>query len=152
MVSRLLDAADQLANEGAKSSAFKRRAVSTAYYAVFHALAKLCAESLLPAADGKSEEYSRIYRALEHRSLKPAFEKEPLKDREALRKIGELVVSLYSERQLADYAPPLQKRYSQREAKNLVDQARQAVAEINSLGKNDRRILATHLLFRARQS
>jgi len=150
MISRLLDAADQLADRGAKSTAFKRRAVSTAYYAVFHALAKLCAETFLASTDGKSDEYSRVYRALEHGSLKIAFAKEPLKDRE-IRKIGELVVSLQSERQLADYAPPSRKRYSQREAKNLVDQARRAVAEIDNLDAQDRCTLATCLLFRVRQ-
>lgn len=151
LVSRLLDAADKLVKEGRSSSAYKRRAVSTAYYAVFHALAKLCAETLLPSPDRKSEEYSRVYRALEHGSLKTAFAKKPLSDREPLRKIGELVVGLQSERQDADYAPPLKKRYSQREAKNLVDRARQAVKEINSLGAEDCRTLATCLLFRTRQ-
>jgi uncharacterized protein (UPF0332 family) len=152
MVSRLLDAADKLMAEGATSSAFKRRAVSTAYYAVFHALAKSCADSLLPGINRSMDEYSRIYRALEHGSLKSAFAKDPLKDRESLRKIGDLVIRLQSERFKADYFPPIRNVFSRREAQQLIEQARQAVAAINSLDVNDRRTLATCLLFRARQS
>src|SRR5712691_2344642 len=151
MVSRLLDAADKLLEEGPRSSAFKRRAVSTAYYAVFHALAKACADSLLPSRDRNSEEYSRVYRALEHGSLKGAFAKGPLQDRENLRKIGDLVVLLQSERHRADYLPPIKNGFSGREAKKLVDQARQAVAEINSLDLADCLTLAACLLFRSRQ-
>lgn len=149
-VSRLLNAADKLVEEGARSSAFKRRAVSTAYYAVFHALAKLCADSLMPSVDPGSDEYARIYRALDHGPLKSAFAKGPLKDRDSLRKIGDLVIRLQSERHLADYCPPHERRLSRREAQKLVDLARQAVDAINSLGLPDRHTLATCLLFRSR--
>jgi hypothetical protein len=48
MVSRLLDAAELLLAHGGRSGAFRRRAVSTAYYAVFHSLAKSSAGALLP--------------------------------------------------------------------------------------------------------
>jgi len=152
MVLLLLDSADSLLESRPRSSAFKRRAVSTAYYAVFHALAKSCADCLLPSSDGTTDEYSRVYRALEHGTLKSAFGREPLKDRLTLRKIGDLVVPLQSERHRADYLPPLRNVFSQREAKKLVDQARQAVVEIEALSPEDRRTLATYLLFRMRQS
>src|SRR5271156_3336117 len=92
MVSLLLEAADTLLEERPRSSAFKRRAISTAYYAVFHALAKLCAESMLPSAVRSTNEYTRVYRALEHGPLKAAFGKEPLRGHETLRRIGDLVV------------------------------------------------------------
>jgi uncharacterized protein (UPF0332 family) len=151
MVSLLLEAADKLLEERPRSSAFKRRAVSTAYYAVFHALAKLCAETMLHPAGRTTEEYARVYRALEHGPLKTAFEKEPLRSHGALRKIGDLVVALQSERHRADYLPPIKNVFSQRETKKLIDQARQAVSEIEALNSQDRRTLATCLLFRLRQ-
>jgi uncharacterized protein (UPF0332 family) len=47
MVERLLALAEELADKSGKSLTLKRRAVSTAYYAVFHTLAKLCADELL---------------------------------------------------------------------------------------------------------
>jgi hypothetical protein len=105
MVARLLDLADQLVREGTRSSALRRRAVSTAYYAVFHALAKSGASILLPSMDRNSEVYERVYRALDHGPLKAAFmiKGGPLKERENLQEIGNRVVRLQSERHRADY-------------------------------------------------
>jgi uncharacterized protein (UPF0332 family) len=151
MVSLLLEAADKLLGERPRSSAFKRRAVSTAYYAVFHALATLCAETMLHSAGRATDEYARVYRALEHGPLKTAFGKEPLRSHGTLRKIGDLVVALQSERHRADYLPPIKNVFSQSETKKLIDQARQAVSEVEALNPQDRRTLATCLLFRERQ-
>ena len=47
MVERLLALAEELAEKSGRGLTLKRRAVSTAYYAVFHALAGLCADELL---------------------------------------------------------------------------------------------------------
>jgi uncharacterized protein (UPF0332 family) len=151
MVARLLELADQMAGEGARSSALRRRAVSTAYYAVFHALAKSCAGILLPSVDRNSDTYQRIYRALDHGSLRTAFTTggSPLKDRKDLRKIGDLIWALQSERHRADYLPP-DPRMFRDDAKDLVDQARQAVSEIESLNEEDRGTLAAFLLFKSR--
>jgi hypothetical protein len=151
MVARLLDLADQMATEGARSSALGRRAVSTAYYAAFHALAKSCAGVLLPSVDRSSEIYQRVYRALDHGPLRTAFTTggSPLRDRENLRKIGELIVALQNERHRADYLPANPRMFRDG-AKNLVDQARQAVSEIERLSDDDRIALATFLLFKSR--
>jgi uncharacterized protein (UPF0332 family) len=129
MVNRLLDLADQMVREGSASSAIRRRAVSTAYYAVFHALAKSCASILLPSIGRNSEIYERVYRALDHGPLKKAFMTKggPLKHRKSLRDIGELVIDLQSERHRADYLPPNTSIFSSDEAKTIVDQARRAV-------------------------
>lgn len=151
MVSSLLDAANKLVEERPRSSAFKRRAVSTAYYAVFHALARVCADCLLLSSDRETDEYSRVYRALEHGSLNNAFGKGPLKDRVTLRKIGDIVVPLQSHRHRADYLPPIKNVFSRREVQKLIDQADQAIRQIESLDLADRRTLATSLLFRMRQ-
>jgi uncharacterized protein (UPF0332 family) len=152
MVDRLLDLADQMVGEGARSSALKRRAVSTAYYAVFHALAKSCAGTLLPSDDGNSEVYQRVYRALDHGPLREAFaSKGPLKDRDNLKRIGELVVELQSQRERADYMPPTKGLFSQKSAESLVDQARLAVSEIEGLSDEDRIALAGWLLLKSRR-
>jgi hypothetical protein len=152
MVARLLDLADQLVQEGVRSSALRRRAVSTAYYAVFHALAKSCAGTLLRSVDRNSEIYERVYRALDHGPLKTAFATKgsPLRDRATLRRIGDLVVRLQSERHKADYLPPGKGIFSRDDARKLVEQARTAVREIEHLDDQDRFALATWLLFRNR--
>ena len=153
MVARLLDLADQMAREGARSSALRRRAVSTAYYAVFHALAKACAGILLPSVDRNSDTYQRVYRALDHGPLRVAFMSAGLlKDRHALREIGELVVELQNERHRADYMPPTRGLFSLHGAKVLIEKARRAVMEIERLSEEDRIALATSLLFKSRMS
>lgn len=152
MVGRLLDLADELVQD--KSAALRRRAVSTAYYAVFHALAKSCAGILLPSIDRKSDAYQRVYRALDHGPLKAAFVTAagPPKDREPLQKIGEVVVQLQSERHRADYMPPSKAFFSPNQAEALIARARKAVTEIEALNNKDRVALATWLLFKSRSS
>ena len=99
MVERLLALANELAEKSPGSLTLKRRAVSTAYYAVFHALAELCTGELLGVrTDKRSEDYVRVYRSLEHGALKNAFRAAPLNRSDALRKIGDRVVRLQSER------------------------------------------------------
>jgi uncharacterized protein (UPF0332 family) len=153
MVARLLDLADQLIDEGANSSALRRRAVSTAYYAVFHALAKSCTNALLQSIDRDSETYERVYRALDHGTLKNVFAAQgsPLRDREPLRAVGNLVIKLQSERHKADYLPPTHRPFSVEDAQELVEQARIAVRRIERLDEQDRVALAAWLLFRNRQ-
>lgn len=153
MAVRLLDAADSLLNSGARSSAYKRRAVSTAYYAVFHALARKCSDYLTRSASRHSEEYERVYRALEHGPLKQAFLQSPLKDNKRLNEIGAGVVRLQAERHRADYLPPVFRVFSEAEAKELTRLARETVARIESLttGMNDTRVLATALYFNGKR-
>jgi uncharacterized protein (UPF0332 family) len=129
----------------------QRRAVSTAYYAVFHAIAGLCAEGILPEKEGLDDtrEFERVYRALEHGSLKREFTQTPLKDNEYLNKIGALVVRLQSERHKADYLPP-KRLYSFDEASKLIESAGLAMELLEKLDAGNRRILAITLLFKNR--
>ena len=151
MVETMLQAADTLVERLPASSAFRRRAVSTAYYAVFHTLAKLIAGSLLPDASQDSEEYLRVYRALDHGPLKNAFNQSPLRDEPRLRTIGHVVTRLQSERIKADYLPPNPAPFSKSEAMDLIAQAQQVVADLANLSEADRRTLAVCLVFRNRK-
>jgi uncharacterized protein (UPF0332 family) len=150
MVERLLALAEELAERSGKSLTLKRRAVSTAYYAVFHTLAKLCADELLGAgSDMRSEEYIRVYRSLEHGTLKTAFKTGPLNQTVALQKIGNRVVRLQSERIRSDYLPS-QQLYTQDQCSALVESAKSAISSIAALSENDRKRLALSLLFKSR--
>ena len=150
MISRLLDAADLLLEKGRRSGAFRRRAVSTAYYAVFHCLAKCSAGALLFEED--TDEYVRVYRSLDHGPLKNAFATGVLKERETFLEIGSIVILLQSERHKADYLPPTSGAFGISHVRELVDQARNVVAAIEQLSPEDRRTLAAHLLFKNRTS
>jgi uncharacterized protein (UPF0332 family) len=151
MVDSLLAGAETLLEEAPYSAAYRRRAVSNAYYAVFHALAKTCAISLLQRPDQDSEEYHRIYRALDHGPLRDAFNRAPLKDNERVTAIGSVVVKLQHERHRADYRPPNKDLFPLAEAQELVDQARLVIVQIGNLDPIDRISLVTSLLFRERK-
>lgn len=150
MVDRLLDAADTLLERRPGSAAYRRRAVSTAYYAVFHALAGLSADCFLSADNRRSDAYARVYRALSHGQMKGAFRQPPLQGHPILGTIGNIVVELQSGRETADYSPPNDRLFPLANARELVGKARQAVAGLNSLSTDDRRVVASCLLFRIR--
>lgn len=151
-VERLLQLADALIDLNPRSSAAKRRAVSTAYYAAFHALMRTCADALMPTGSRSSLEYERVYRAIDHGSMKNAFQisASPLRQNKDLRKIGDLIVLLQSARMQADYAPPRQNFYEEGQARSFVIQAREIVADLDALSPEGKLILAVHLIFKDR--
>ncbi|MBO0661345.1 hypothetical protein LQ948_02050 [Jiella sp. MQZ9-1] len=151
MIDELLDSARLLAGEPNQTSACLRRAVSTAYYAVFHALAELASESLLPGVARASDAYVRVYRALEHRRLKNAFMQAPLKDDNRFRAIGNAVVQLQVERARADYLPCDPSLFSLNVVTDLLVQAQGVIVDLRGLGRDERRTLAVCLLFRDRR-
>ena len=83
------------------------RAVSTAYYALFHCLARTCADSLAGRSRsvGNRPMWRRVYRALEHRQAKTRCENVPPSFPEEMRDFGQTFAELQSKRHLADYDP-----------------------------------------------
>ena len=151
MVERLMALAEELAEKSGRGLTLKRRAVSTAYYAVFHALAGLCADELLGRIDSRSQDYIRVYRSLEHGTLKTAFNAPPLNRVGTLQKIGSSVVELQSERIRSDYLPS-HALYTKDQCRALVELAKSAITAIAALSQSDRRSLAVALLFKNRPS
>jgi uncharacterized protein (UPF0332 family) len=154
LAGRLLEAAETLLEGNKRSTAFRRRAISSAYYAVFHAIVKLCADYVTRSAKRNSQEYLRAYRALDHAPLKEAFSRSPLKDSPMLSDLGTAVVTLQAERHRADYLPPQDGLFTYERARELIDIARQAVKQIESIkpSQEECRILALSLLFKERKS
>lgn len=151
MVNRLLETAEGLLKQKPRSAAFRRRAVSSAYYAAFHALATLCVKSLLPEPRS-DDEVLRVYRALDHGQLRSAFQQPQIKDSPAFRDIAPLIVKLQQERHRADYLPPDNALFPENEVKDIIEQARLAIAKIEGLSEADGRSMATLLLFKERKS
>ena len=150
MIERLLVLAESLAEDGAHSLTLKRRAVSTAYYAVFHALAQLCANEMLGDrlfADEQS--FTRVYRSLDHGTLKTAFKSDPLKTDPTIQQIGNRVVELQSERIRSDYLPS-GRLYTANECRAFVRSARWTLDAIGRLHPRKRKTLAVYLLFKNR--
>lgn len=96
-------------SRGKPSQACLRRATSTAYYAMFHCLARTGADLLIGGLNSQRSEpaWSQTYRALEH-----GFAKSQCKNNEVLRKFPKAIedfanafVTLQEKRHNSDYNP-----------------------------------------------
>lgn len=127
-----------------------RRAVSDAYYAVFHALCRMCADHFVGARHRNTEPWRRIYRGLNHKSAKAALGNEKVRGRKAAyREIGIAFVDLQINRHRADYDP--QPAYRRRaEIEPIIKMAEDAIREIDGLNAADARELAALILFNER--
>lgn len=148
----LLELSEQLARleSGRPKEATLRRAISTAYYAVFHALAYLCADTLV-GISRPWEAFTPIYRTLDHAGARKMFERDrsgALLGSEVVE-IGRIFVHLQEQRHKADYDPqPL--GISRRSTLELIDKAREAISAINALPGDKKRLLASHLVAKSR--
>lgn len=145
--------ADHLAHleSGKPKQSSLRRAVSTAYYAVFYAIATLCAEQLVGSSK-PWKHFSPIYRALDHGKAKKVLQKaahDPSPYGAEVRVIGNAFVQLQERRHIADYDPePF--LLGRNETLDLIALARQAVQATRSLSSDQALLLAVHLIGRER--
>jgi uncharacterized protein (UPF0332 family) len=131
--------------------AFMRRAVSTAYYAMFHALCRLCADQLVGGKHEKTPAWQRVYRAMEHKTAKNALLKKEVTDlHPALATFGVTFAILQDKRVAADYDPVSFSIYLD-ETNSLVDQADSAIKSLYGVDDDIKRNLATILLIKVRQ-
>jgi hypothetical protein len=150
----LLDVAQLLATAAQQTSprqALLRRAVSTAYYAVFQTLAAQCAATLVTYSGSDWETYTIAYRALDHavaqrllgaRDIGTSFGDE-------IAALGAAFVRLNQARTQADYIPgtfPLGKS----QVAELIEQARGACQIVEAIPTPIMRRLAAQLLLKRR--
>jgi hypothetical protein len=153
MIDDLLALAERLArmSPNRPKQAELRRAVSTAYYALFHAMAKNCSDCLVGTtkAARPNRAWGQTYRALDHGPAKTACE--------GVRKIGfpqeicvcaDAFVELQKARHDADYDP--HHRLTRAVALEAVERAREGVEGLRHAGSNDRRAFAVHVLMKRR--
>jgi hypothetical protein len=152
VIDDLLMIAEELVDResGRPRQASLRRAAATAYYAVFHALAKLCADQLIGYSK-PWDVYTPVYRTMDHGAARRAFERarKGSVSGGAVETIGLAFVNLQDARIEADYVPEPFK-YSRREVKDLIMEARSAIAAIETLPAETRLQLAVLFLTRTR--
>ena len=106
-----------------------RRAVSTAYYAVFHCLARAIADTLM----GKrhSDAWHRAYRSLGRADAKKACQnKQAMKEFPAeIRDFAGTLIDLQKARERADYA--LEGQYYKLDVLAAIDRAKTAIAKLD---------------------
>lgn len=150
----LLELAGQIVRIGTghPRQATINRAVSTAYYALFHALAGECAARLVgsPRSPLYWQIVTPIHRSLDHGAARRVFERltRDAAASSALKLIGRSFLDLQSARNAADYDPGT--RYSRGEALDFIAQARQASDALRSMPKEDRLLLAVQLITKPR--
>ncbi len=129
------------------------RAVSCAYYAMFHALAVCCADTLIGATRARrsQEAWRRTYRALEHGHAKNQCANArilrgfPLE----IQRFGELFIYMQRERHTADYDPDA--NFSRSEVTQFIHDTENAITRFETVDARDRRAFAVFVLLRNRR-
>ena len=129
------------------------RAVSAAYYALFHALAQSCADTLAGSTPVNRTRpgWRQTYRALEHGLARHQCANRAMMSRFPLeiRRFGRLFVELQRERHLADYDPGI--TFNRTRVMQLVDQAVSIIDGFEAADRGQRRDFAIYVLFRRRE-
>ena len=130
------------------SQANLRRAVSTAYYAMFHCLAGATADLLIGRR--RSPAWHQVYRALEHGRARTACEHKRAMAGfpPEILDFAEAFVMLQDARHQADYA--LEGRYDKLVVLAAIDRAENAIVQFEQADIQHRRGFAAHVLFRRR--
>ena len=136
---------------GRPRQAMLRRAVSTAYYAMFHALCQSNADALVgPSPSGPDAElWLDTYRTLEHRAAKNRLASYISSRQDpAIRDFARTFGSMQEQRINADYDPIA--RFVRSQVMTFISRAEAATRAFCNVPAQTRRSLAVHLLVRRR--
>lgn len=130
-----------------------RRAVSAAYYALFHTLALSGANALAGSSSTNRNQpaWRQAYRALEHGHARNQCLNRPAMNMftAEIRNFGQLFVFLQSQRHSADYDPYA--RFSRANVMGLIEATGEAMTRFENAAAADRRSFAIHILLRLRR-
>lgn len=161
----LLDQADRLTappGVGAPRQADLRRAISSSYYGIFHAIVTEAADVFVGKTQRDSPRYALVYRSIDHRSLraicedvvKPTLPAKYLKYEPRggfgsdLIALATAVAELQEKRHLADYDPLF--RVSMSDAVLAVGTGRTALARFKSASRERQKAFLSLVVFSPR--
>ena len=123
-----------------------RRSVSTAYYAMFHALANSNADCLVGTPNDPLTEHacSRIYRGLNHNAAKRNLLQDQGLFSPQVRRFADVFVQLQDQRHSADYDP--NKSFALPETMSWINQAEEAIENFMQTGADERKMVAIQSL------
>ena len=127
-----------------------KRAISTAYYAIFQSLARQCADLFIGVGPHRSDwAWTHVYRALDHGFAKNAcIQAGKLGFPPEIVNFADSFVLMQEERHRADYDPNA--RYSRAETQILISNAEQAIAGFKKAPRRDRLAFAALVLLKRR--
>ena len=136
---------------GAPRQSNLRRAVSTTYYALFHCLARCCADSMVGTAGAKRSEaaWKQAYRALEHGQAASRCQLPLVRDfpAEIQDFAGEFVRAQFA-RHEADYEAG--GRWQKSNVDQLISGVESALHDFRQVSLKDRKAFAVHLTMKRR--
>jgi hypothetical protein len=149
----LLDQANlliQASVAGAPRQVDLRRAISTAYYALFHFAMSAAADMAVSKAARRNnpDGYARAYQSINHDELVKRAQEARAVGRN-IAAFADAIVALQQARHRADYDPRY--RVSKSEAVAKVLTARAAIARFEGAGEEERKACLAMLLFKRRR-
>ena len=155
----MLQQADFLAAQSGATQADFRRAISTAYYAIFHLCLTAAADMVVGAASRGSTTYCLVYRSVDHKTLlglcrqlsqsKPQnLAIVPTCGFGRVADFARVTANMQEQRVSADYDPS--KTFTEVGAKIAISEARQAISWFRSSDVEQQQAFLTMLLFRQR--
>ena len=152
----LMDTARQLAGQtqpqqpGRPRQEPLKRAVSSAYYAMFHALCQSNADTIIGRRSDPVSRlaWTRTYRALDHRQAKNRLTQALRGLPPQARSFSERFGVMQEQRHAADYNPHI--IFAREEVLNLLEAADTATREYMRMPRNERRAVAAVVLLQDR--
>lgn len=131
-----------------------RRAVSNAYYAMFHCLARCCADTMVggTGANRSPDAWRQVYRALQHGLAKDACSNKAMvkKFPRAIQDFATQFVTMQKKRHHADYDPTGIYYRTAVLTDILITEA--MISAFNAVPIKDRRAFAAWVLFKERHT
>ena len=126
---------------GQPSQEALRRAVSTAYYAMFHALAASNADLIVgPRTSANQSDWIATYRALRHFRAQNPLHGWPHLFSPPVQNFAFVIGGIKAERENADYNPAAS--FVQNEVIAWIDRAEQAIIDFNAASPQERAMVA----------
>ena len=149
-IARLLAGQGALVTRGRPRQMMLKKAISVAYYAMFHALCYSNANALIgsSARAARLPAWTRTYRALDHGAAKERLLQHRSGASPGVQNFGTAFGVLQANRHRADYDPNA--RFYRIHAVSLIDRAENAIQALLSTGELERLELAAAVLLRGR--
>ena len=151
-IGRHLAAESVAGDRGRPRQAWLRRAVSTAYYALFHAMARSCADMVAGATPASRSEaaWRQVYRSLEHGHARNQCKNKTVMEKfpGEIQRFGQTFVEMQGQRHSADYDPSV--TYYRDEVMQLIDATQRAVTDFKKAPNPDRKAFAIYVLLKTR--
>ena len=127
-----------------------RRAISTAYYAMFHALARNNADVLMDAPNDQltAESWIAVYRGLDHGHARARLQQNRPKLSADAQNFAKAFSDLQGERHNADYNPVT--TFTAESATTWLDKAETAITDFLQISQSERAAIAILTLVRTR--